>query len=28
LARQKKEIEVNLQVKLSHVSHLKVLTYG
>jgi hypothetical protein len=28
LARQKKEIEDNLQVKLSHVSHFKVLTYG
>jgi hypothetical protein len=28
LARQKKKIEDNLQVKLSHVSHVKVLTYG
>jgi hypothetical protein len=28
LARQKKEIEDNLQVKLSHVSHFKVLTSG
>jgi hypothetical protein len=28
LARQKKKIEDNLQVKLSHVSHFKVLTYG
>jgi hypothetical protein len=28
LARQKKKIEDNLQVKLSPVSHVKVLTYG
>jgi hypothetical protein len=28
LARQKKKIEDNLHVKLSPVSHVKVLTYG